>query len=139
MRAEQPVRQFNHLLTDFAALVKLVARLLLDGRVSKFDKTVLGTILIYVLNPMDVMPDVVPIVGQIDDAYLVSLALLRLVNRTDESILREHWGGRRDVVQLIKEITELGTFYLPEKVRIFLVGRAEGKQAERGSIYQRTG
>ena len=120
-------------------MVKLVSWLFLGGRVSKFDKTFLGAVLIYVLNPMDVRPDVVPIVGQVDDSYLVSLTLLRLVNRTDDSILREHWGGRCDVVQLINKITELGTFYLPEKVCMLLVGKAEGKQAERGSIYQRTG
>lgn len=113
------------LLTHFPALVRLLYRLLRDSRVSALDKTILAGIVVYVLNPLDLVPDYIPVLGQIDDIYLLALGLLRLLHRTDESVLREHWDGETDVVALLREIVELATFYLPEKVRTILLGKLE--------------
>lgn len=104
-------------LVDFPALVRLVYRLLKDGRVSRLDKAILGGILVYVLNPMDLLPDAIPGLGQVDDMYLVALALLRLLSRADESVLRKHWRGKREILPLLQEIVEAAMFYLPGNVR----------------------
>ncbi|MBI4482708.1 MAG: DUF1232 domain-containing protein, partial [Acidobacteria bacterium] len=78
-------------------LLKLLYRLLKDPRVSREDKIILGATVAYVVTPLDFVPDFIPFFGQVDDAYLVALALLRLLNRTDEAILREHWDGPEDL------------------------------------------
>lgn len=124
----QLVARFKGLLLEFPSLVKLVYRLMRDPRVSAFDKAALGGVALYVLNPLDLIPDVIPVIGQIDDAFLIAVALLRLVNRADESVVREHWEGSTPIVPLLNEIVEAGSLYLPAGIRRLLVGRAERRE-----------
>src|SRR5687767_6183576 len=74
-------------------LARLLGRLLKDARVPTADKALFLAALVYFIMPVDLIPDIFPFVGQIDDLYLISLTLLRLVNRTDERIVRDHWSG----------------------------------------------
>ena len=115
--------RFRQLLINFPELVKLLYRLLKDSRVSKLDKAILGGIVLYVLNPMDLVPDGIPLLGQIDDAHLLALGLIRLFSRTETGLLREHWEGRIDIVPLLKEIVELSSLYLSGRVRGLLLVR----------------
>lgn len=125
MQKKQIISRFKQLFVDFPALLKLIYRLLKDSRVSAVDKALLGGIVVYVINPMDLIPDAIPVIGQIDDAYLIALGLLRLLNRTDVEVLQEHWEGQHDVVVLLKEIEELAVFYLPGRVQTLLVGKLD--------------
>ena len=125
MQKKQVVSRFKQLFVDFPALLKLIYRLLKDSRVSTVDKALLGGIVVYVINPMDLIPDVIPVIGQIDDAYLIALGLLRLLNRTDVEVLQEHWEGQYDIVILLEEIEGLAVFYLPDRVQPLLVGKLD--------------
>ena len=127
MDRKEALARLRVLLNDFPALVRLLYRLLKDSRVSAWDKTILAGIVIYILNPVDILPDAIPVIGQIDDIYLLALGLVRLPHRTDQDVLREHWDGKAEVGSLLGEIVELATFYLPEKVRTILLGKLQGQ------------
>lgn len=119
--------RLRELLVDFPSLVKLLYRLIKDSRVSKLDKALLAAVVVYVLNPMDLSPDVIPLIGQIDDAYLLALALLRLLARTDPEVLDEHWSGKHNIVTLLNEIVALSSAYLPKGIRTILLGKVHRK------------
>jgi uncharacterized membrane protein YkvA (DUF1232 family) len=117
----------REIVADFPHLLKLVYRLLQENRVSIFDKAVLLGIVLYVLNPLDLMPDAIPLLGQVDDAYLLVLGLLRILNRADPEVLNRNWTGRQGVVPLVKSLTRAVTFYMPYKARTILLGKAWAK------------
>lgn len=78
----------------------LVRRLLSDARVPRRRKLVLWCLLLYLASPIDLVPDFVPIAGQLDDVLIVALAL-RLLVRSGRGLVVEHWPGpdsSRDVV-----------------------------------------
>jgi uncharacterized membrane protein YkvA (DUF1232 family) len=86
--------------TDAAALARfvpdcvvLVRRLLGDARVPRGTKLMLAALLAYLLSPVDLVPDFVPVAGQLDDAILLALALRRLVRGAGPEIVRRHWPG----------------------------------------------
>lgn len=79
--------------------------------------------IIYAIVPFDLIPDMLPFVGQIDDVYLISLTLLRLLDRTDPKIVREHWSGGGDVVELIGAAAMLAAKLLPKPIRRVLTSR----------------
>jgi uncharacterized membrane protein YkvA (DUF1232 family) len=106
-------------------LVKLLSRLLKDARVPAAEKALFIAAIIYVLSPLDFIPDVFPFIGQVDDLYVVALTLLRLVNRTDESIVREHWAGGGDIVALAESIANIAPKFLPKRVANILTTRIE--------------
>jgi uncharacterized membrane protein YkvA (DUF1232 family) len=114
----------KEILADFPHLLRLVYRLLQENRISRLDKAVLMGIVLYVLNPLDLMPDAIPLLGQVDDAYLMSLGILRMLNRADPEVLNQNWSGRQGIVPLVKAITRAATFYMPYKARSVLLGKA---------------
>ncbi|WP_022853974.1 YkvA family protein [Thermodesulfatator atlanticus] len=106
-------------------LLKLLLKLLKDPRVPAKDKTILAAAVVYLMNPMDFIPDMIPFFGMVDDLYLVGLALLRLLYHTDEQVLRDNWDGEEDIVELIKSIVEVGAKLLPPRVREAVLGSFE--------------
>lgn len=73
--------------------VVLFTRLLGDDRLRRRDKALVGLLVGYLAMPIDLVPDVLPVVGQLDDAILVVLVLRRVLRAAGEPLLREHWPG----------------------------------------------
>jgi uncharacterized membrane protein YkvA (DUF1232 family) len=118
-------RRMKNLLMFLPNMVALCGRLLIDKRVPVTEKALFAGAIIYALMPLDFIPDMLPFIGQVDDAYLISLTLLRLIGRTDDRIVREHWRGGGDVVQLAEAIASLAPRLLPKRVRRVLSARVE--------------
>jgi uncharacterized membrane protein YkvA (DUF1232 family) len=106
-------------------MVRLLGRLMKDARVPTAEKALFVAAIVYVISPLDFIPDVFPFIGQVDDVYVVALTLLRLVNRTDESIVRQHWPGGGDIVALASSIASLAPTFLPKRVARVLSARVE--------------
>jgi uncharacterized membrane protein YkvA (DUF1232 family) len=73
--------------------VILVRRLLADPRVPRGRKLVLVALIGYLLLPLDLVPDFIPIAGQLDDAIVAALALRIVLRSGGPELLREHWPG----------------------------------------------
>lgn len=106
-------------------MVKLLGKLLTDSRVATTDKALFAGAIVYVIMPLDFIPDVFPFIGQVDDLYLVALTLLRLVNRTDEGIIREHWAGGGDIASLANSIANIAPMLLPKRISRVLSSKVE--------------
>jgi uncharacterized membrane protein YkvA (DUF1232 family) len=106
-------------------MVKLLGRLLTDARVPTAEKALFVAAIVYVISPLDFIPDVFPFIGQVDDMYVVALVLLRLLNRTDENVVREHWSGGGDIVALTDSIARIAPMILPKRVSRVLSSRVE--------------
>jgi uncharacterized membrane protein YkvA (DUF1232 family) len=117
--------RMRSLISFLPNLLKLLFRLMRDARVSKMDKAVLAGTIIYVIAPLDFIPDLIPFIGQIDDIYLVAIALLRLINRTSTDVVGDHWDGQEDVKSLVGTISNVAQFFLPKRLRNVLVGQLE--------------
>jgi uncharacterized membrane protein YkvA (DUF1232 family) len=72
--------------------VVLFGRLLRDERVPKHHKLLVAALIPYLALPFDVIPDFIPVAGQLDDAVLVAFVLRRVV-RADAALVRDLWPG----------------------------------------------
>ncbi|CAN5829248.1 hypothetical protein BH18ACI4_BH18ACI4_26500 [soil metagenome] len=125
MTALQARRRMKNLLLFIPNMILLCARLMTDSRVPTTEKALLAGAVIYAIIPLDLIPDMIPFVGQIDDTYLIAATLLRLVDRTDVRVVREHWKGGGDVVELIAAMAQLTAKLLPQGIRRVLTSRVE--------------
>ena len=121
----QARRRMKNLLLFIPNMVLLCARLMTDSRVPATEKVLVAGAVIYAIIPLDFIPDMIPFVGQIDDAYLISVTLLRLVDRTDAQVVREHWKGGGDVVELIQSMAQMTAKLLPRRIRRVLTSRVD--------------
>jgi uncharacterized membrane protein YkvA (DUF1232 family) len=73
--------------------VVLVRRLLRDPRVPRRTKVALGLLVAYLVLPLDLVPDFIPVAGHLDDAILVALVLRWFLRAGGAELVREHWPG----------------------------------------------
>lgn len=109
---------------DLPHFVKLLWRLAKDPRVSKLDKAMVVGTIAYIVSPIDVLPDFLPALGQVDDVFLLALVLDRLLNNAGVDVLLDHWDGEVSSLETaIAALDKAGSF-LPGPVRALLGQKA---------------
>jgi uncharacterized membrane protein YkvA (DUF1232 family) len=91
----------RELATLIPNLTRLFAGLLRDPRVPLRAKVVLGATAIYLAMPIDLVPDFIPIAGQLDDAIVAAIALRYVVRVSPPDIVAGHWPGDPATLQRI--------------------------------------
>ncbi len=84
--------------------VVLVRRLIADDRVPRRHKLVLGALIGYLALPFDLVPDVIPIAGQLDDAIVVALVLRSVLRSAGPEALHQHWPGPPASLKLLQRL-----------------------------------
>ena len=121
--------RMQNLLMFIPNLLVLCGRLMVDPRVPAKERLLVAGAIVYAIVPLDFIPDVIPFVGQIDDAYLVSMSLLRLMTVTDPHVVRQYWRGGGDVIELVGSVALVASKLLPNKIKRVLTAQIE-KPAE---------
>src|SRR3954454_20163582 len=80
--------------------VVLFARLLRDERLPRRQKLIVAALLPYLALPFDLVPDFIPVAGQLDDAVLVAFVLRRVAKR-NPGLVRQHWPGPPSSLALV--------------------------------------
>jgi uncharacterized membrane protein YkvA (DUF1232 family) len=88
--------------------IVLVTRLARDPRVPRRRKVLLVALGGYLALPFDLVPDFIPVAGQLDDAIVVALVLRRFVRAGGESLIRELWPGPEQSLDLILRLARPG-------------------------------
>jgi uncharacterized membrane protein YkvA (DUF1232 family) len=88
--------------------VVLFRRLLGDERISRPRRLLVAALLLYLASPLDLVPDFIPVAGQLDDVALVALALRVVVRGGGADLVREHWPGPPQSLAVILRFAGLG-------------------------------
>lgn len=105
--------------------VGLLFRLMVDRRVRLLDKGLVVGVVAYIVMPIDLVPDILGLLGWTDDLFLLGLALRRLVLGAGEEVIRSNWrGGSEALDRLERGLEDLGTL-LPGPVHGLLKRYAE--------------
>ena len=82
-------------------LILLFKDLLKDPRVPRGPKVVLWIGIVWLISPIDLLPEFLPVLGPPDDAVVAALVLRHLVHRAGAEIVREHWRGEPTTLEMI--------------------------------------
>jgi uncharacterized membrane protein YkvA (DUF1232 family) len=106
-------------ITQIPSYLRLMAGLITDPRVSALDKILLGVAIAYVVTPIDLIPDFIPFIGQVDDVFIVVLALRRLISNAGMRVIRDHWDGPIEDLHptVLQEVLLAAAFFLPRRIR----------------------
>ena len=125
MRKSELKGRMKNLLMFLPNMVILCGKLMIDKRVPRTERALFAAAVIYAIIPFDFIPDMIPFVGQIDDLFLISLTLLRLIDRTDDTIVREHWRGGGDIVQLAESAATIAPLLMPKRIARVLLAKVK--------------
>jgi uncharacterized membrane protein YkvA (DUF1232 family) len=89
-------------------LLRLLRRLLADRTLAVGLRIRLALLLAYLLSPIDLVPDFVPVIGYADDIIIVALVLRSVFARAGAETLQKHWPGTPEGLQLILRLAGLG-------------------------------
>lgn len=70
----------------------------------KYRWWIIGGTLLYLINPLDVLPDMLPIVGQIDDAVLITLVATEISSAIKDrnALLKQQRNSSKTVTPTVK-------------------------------------
>jgi uncharacterized membrane protein YkvA (DUF1232 family) len=88
--------------------IVLFHRLLRDPRMPRRYRALVIALLGYLALPIDVVPDFIPIAGQLDDAIVVALALRAILRAGGPEMLEEHWPGPAASLALMLRFVDPG-------------------------------
>ena len=101
------------------AYLKLLGGLFTDRRVAAVDKALVAGAVLYILLPLDFVPDFIPFLGEVDDVFLLVTALQRLISNAGRQVVLDHWSG--DVSELadlnLKRVLSAASFFLPGGIK----------------------
>jgi uncharacterized membrane protein YkvA (DUF1232 family) len=123
-------RTVMYYVKQFPAYLRLLGGLLTDRRVSTLDKLLVAGAIAYIVMPIDLIPDFIPFLGEVDDLYLLIFALQRLISNTGRNVLYAHWTGAvEDLKDLnLQAALSAAAFFLPKRIRrrLRVIGRSTG-------------
>jgi uncharacterized membrane protein YkvA (DUF1232 family) len=83
-------RELARFIPDCIVLLK---RLLGDPRIPKRAKIAIALLIPYLAMPFDLVPDFIPVAGQLDDAILVAATIAYVARRAGPEVIEELWPG----------------------------------------------
>ena len=100
--------QFADFLLAAPDLFHLLCKLAIDKEVPVNEKAKLATAIVYFISPVDLISEALtgPL-GYIDDVAVAALVLNSFINKTNPEIVRRHWAGDKDILDLIQQILEV--------------------------------
>ena len=102
---ELGAREALRLLPD---VVRLVRRLAGDRSLPRGVRVRLWVLLVYLLSPIDLVPDFLPVIGYADDVVVVAWALRAVVRRAGSDALERHWPGTQAGLAVVSRLTRAG-------------------------------
>ena len=112
-------RTVMNYVAELPRFLRLLWGLITDVRVAVVDKLLVAGAIAYIVAPIDWIPDFVPFLGEVDDVYLLVLALQRLMQNAGPAVLLSHWTG--DPADLrafnLRKALTAAAFFLPRRVR----------------------
>jgi uncharacterized membrane protein YkvA (DUF1232 family) len=90
-------------------IVRLVRRLVGDRTIPRRPRWLVWALLVYLVLPIDLIPDFVPVLGYADDAIITALVLRHVVRRAGMAKVEEHWPGTPEGLVALQRLLRLPT------------------------------
>jgi len=106
-------------ISELPNFLRLLYGLITDHRVNAVDKLVVAGAIAYILLPIDIIPDFIPFLGEVDDVFLLILALQRLIENAGRSVIQAYWAGDpADLTAMnLEKVLAAAAFFLPRRMR----------------------
>jgi uncharacterized membrane protein YkvA (DUF1232 family) len=107
----------RELLRVLPELARLLGRLVADPALPRGARIALAAAAAYLLSPIDLIPDFVPVVGVLDDALLAAVIVDGLLNHVDRQLLLKYWPWDESVLDRVGRVAGWLSVWVPRRVK----------------------
>jgi uncharacterized membrane protein YkvA (DUF1232 family) len=102
-------------------VARMIARLVTDPVLPRAAKVALAAAALYLVSPLDLLPDFLPFLGYLDDALLISVIVDGIVNHVDRALVLKYWPGTVSSLDKLSRASRFLAMWVPQrlKARIF--------------------
>lgn len=90
-------------------VLRLAGRLAADRTVTWWVRALVALLGLYLLSPIDLVPDFIPVIGYLDDAIIVALVIRLAIRQAGSSTIARHWPGTPDGLSALLTLTGAGS------------------------------
>ena len=109
------------LLRALPDIVRTIGRLALDPVLPKAAKVALAAAVLYLVSPIDLVPDFVPVLGYLDDILVAAILVDGMLNFVNRGLVLKYWPGSPESLERIARTARVLAAWVPRrlKLRIF--------------------
>ena len=82
-------------------ILRLLWHVVRDKRTPRLVRGGLIAVAAYLALPFDIVPDWLPVLGQVDDVVVLTVGVRTLLRQVPEPVLRDHWTGERRILEAV--------------------------------------
>lgn len=105
------------LLRALPDVARLIARLVGDPVLPRAAKVALGAAAVYLLSPIDLLPDFIPLVGYVDDLLLAAVVLDGILNWVDRGLVLKYWPGSPASLDTLARTARVLSMWVPRRIK----------------------
>lgn len=112
-------------------IVDFVKNVASDERIPLQNRVILGGLLMYLMTPIDLIPDFIPIIGWLDDAFITILILDYVFNSADTEIILEHYPWNKQHFKKVRTYVDRLSWLIPSGLKKLLFRQAKRLAVEK--------
>ena len=86
------------------AVLRLLRSIITDSNAPKDVRLVIGLLFVWIISPIDLIPEFIPVIGPFDDVVVAILALRYVRRRLGIDDLRQRWSGSAEGFALLERV-----------------------------------
>jgi uncharacterized membrane protein YkvA (DUF1232 family) len=98
-------------------LVRTIRELITDPGLPRAAKLALAAALAYLLSPIDLVPDLLPVAGLLDDVLLAAVIIDGLLNYVDRRVILRYWPGEARSLDRVAQVARWLAIWVPRRVK----------------------
>jgi uncharacterized membrane protein YkvA (DUF1232 family) len=98
-------------------IARLIARLVVDPRLPRAAKIALAAAALYLVSPVDLLPDFIPFFGYVDDLVLAATVLDGVLNYVDRDLVLRYWPGSVSSLDQVARVAHAVARWVPARVK----------------------
>ena len=124
------------LLLALPRLARMLVSLAADRDVPTAAKVILAALAVYLVSPVDLIPDFIPWLGYLDDVLLAAVVVDGVLGMLDRALLLRYWPGTADSLERVAAVARRLARWVPKRVKARIFG---GPRAPRSLPEHRQG
>jgi uncharacterized membrane protein YkvA (DUF1232 family) len=105
------------LLRALPAIIRTIRGLATDPVLPKATKIALAAAVLYLVSPIDLVPDFIPVLGYLDDLIVAAILVDGILSFVDRGVVLKYWPGSPELLERIARSARVLSAWVPQRIK----------------------